>query len=52
MGKKLLTWAAIAFLIFFIVFRPNSAVDVFQSISDGTLGMFAGLREFFTGLVE
>jgi hypothetical protein len=52
MGKKLFVWGAIVFLIFFIAFRPDSAVDVFRSIGDGVMGMFDGFRDFFTGLVE
>ncbi|MDR7280603.1 MULTISPECIES: hypothetical protein [Catenuloplanes] len=49
--KKILTWLGIAFLIFFVAFRPNSAADVFQSLGS-TIGDIAqGFSEFFTSLV-
>lgn len=51
MVKKLLTWAGIAFLIFFIAFRPNSAADVFKSLGGGIMDIAQGFGDFFTSLV-
>jgi len=51
MVKKFLTWAGIAFLIFFIAFRPNSAADVFKSLGGGIVDIAQGFGDFFTNLV-
>jgi hypothetical protein len=51
MVKKVLTWAAIAFLIFFIAYRPNSAADVFKSLGGGIMDIAQGFGDFFTSLV-
>lgn len=32
MVKRVLTWGGVAFLLFFIALRPDSAADVFMSI--------------------
>jgi hypothetical protein len=51
MVKKVLTWAGLAFLIFFIAYRPNSAADVFKSLGGGIMDMAQGFGDFFTNLV-
>lgn len=51
MVKKLLTWLGIAFLIFFIAFRPNSAADVFKSLGGGLMDIASGFGDFFSSLV-
>ncbi|MDG4833505.1 hypothetical protein O7627_29975 [Solwaraspora sp. WMMD1047] len=51
MAKKFLTWGGIAFLIFFIAFRPNSAADVFKSLGGGIVDIAQGFGDFFTSLV-
>ncbi|GAB2946804.1 hypothetical protein ACWDV4_02790 [Micromonospora sp. NPDC003197] len=51
MVKKVLTWGGIAFLIFFIAFRPNSAADVFKSLGGGIVDIAQGFGEFVTNLV-
>ncbi|GAA2706232.1 hypothetical protein ACFY2R_02195 [Micromonospora olivasterospora] len=51
MVKKVLTWAGIAFLIFFVAYRPNSAADVFKSIGGGIMDIAQGFGDFFTSLV-
>jgi hypothetical protein len=51
MVKKILTWGAIAFLIFFIAYRPQSAADVFRSIGGGIMDIATGFGDFFTSLV-
>ncbi|GAB3144170.1 hypothetical protein GCM10027290_21910 [Micromonospora sonneratiae] len=51
MVKKFLTWGGIAFLIFFIAFKPNSAADVFKSLGGGIVDIAQGFGEFVTNLV-
>jgi hypothetical protein len=51
MVKKVLTWMGIAFLIFFIAFRPSSAAEVFKSIGAGLMDIATGFGDFFTNLV-
>ncbi|MEV1287164.1 hypothetical protein SAMN05444365_101489 [Micromonospora pattaloongensis] len=51
MVKKILTWGGIAFLIFFIAFRPDSAADVFKSLGAGIMDIAQGFGDFFTSLV-
>jgi hypothetical protein len=51
MIKKVLTWGGIAFLIFFIAFRPSSAADVFKSLGGGVMDIAQGMGEFVTNLV-
>ena len=51
MVKKVLTWLGLAFLIFFIAYRPNSAADVFKSLGGGIMDVAVGFGDFFTNLV-
>jgi len=51
MVKKVFTWGGIAFLIFFIAFRPDSAADVFKSLGGGLMDIAQGFGDFFTSLV-
>ena len=52
MIKKFLIWAGIAFLIFFIAFRPNQSADVFYSLGNSVMALPRGIMEFFKILVE
>jgi hypothetical protein len=51
MMKTFLKWGAIAFLIFFIAFRPGEAADVVGSLASGILDAANGFSQFFTDLV-
>ncbi|GAA2521092.1 hypothetical protein [Pilimelia columellifera] len=51
MVKKVLTWGGLAFLLFFVAFRPESAAEVFKSIGAAIGDIAQGLGEFFTNLV-
>ena len=51
MVKKILTWGSIAFLIFFVAYRPQSAAQVFKSIGGGIMDIASGFGEFFARLV-
>ena len=49
--KKILTWAAVAFLVFFVAFRPESAGNVVTTIA-GTIGdIGSGFASFISNLV-
>jgi hypothetical protein len=52
MVKKVLTWALVAFLIFFVVSRPTAAAQVVKSIGSGIVGIGVGVSDFFTKLVS
>ncbi|MFI5906463.1 hypothetical protein [Dactylosporangium sp. NPDC051541] len=51
MLKKVLTWGSIAFLIFFVAYRPQSAANVFKSLGGGIMDIATGFGEFFSSLV-
>ena len=51
MVKKVLTWSLIAFLVFFIAFRPGSAADVAKSLGGGIMDIAQGFSDFFENLV-
>lgn len=51
MPRKILTWGGVAFLVFFIMFRPESASEVFKSLGGGIVTIAESLGEFFTALV-
>ncbi|HWH00219.1 MAG TPA: hypothetical protein VNV66_13055 [Pilimelia sp.] len=51
MVKKILTWGGIAFLLFFIAFRPESAADVFKSLGSTVADIGQGLGDFVSSLV-
>ena len=51
MVKKILTWGGIAFLIFFIAFRPDESAEVFKSLGGAIMDIATGFGDFFTNLV-
>jgi hypothetical protein len=51
MVKKILTWGGLAFLIFFVAYRPTSAADVFKSLGGTLQDIAQGLGDFFSNLV-
>jgi hypothetical protein len=51
MVKKILAWGGIAFLIFFIAFRPDESAEVFKSIGGGLMDIATGFGDFFSNLV-
>jgi hypothetical protein len=50
--KKVLTWGGIAFLIFYIAYRPQSAATVFKSIGTSILEVANGFGAFLSALVQ
>lgn len=51
MVKKFLAWASLAFLLFFIAYRPQAAASVFRSLGSGVVDIAEGVGDFFTSLV-
>ena len=51
LAKKILTWGALAFLLFFMAFRPDSAAAMFRSVGGGLMAIAQGLGDFFTSLM-
>jgi hypothetical protein len=51
MLKKVLTWGAVAFLLFFISTKPASAAAIFRSLGNGLVDIANGIGSFFSGLV-
>ena len=52
MVKKVLTWALVAFLVFFVVSRPAAAAQVVKSIGNGLMSMGTAFGNFFQTLVS
>lgn len=51
MGKKLLTWTVIGFLVFFVASRPESAARITRWVGGGLTHLANGFGNFFSGLV-
>jgi hypothetical protein len=51
MVKKVLTWGSVAFLIFFIAYRPQNAAAVAKQIGNGIIDLATGFGDFFSSLV-
>jgi len=49
--KKILTWAAIAFVIFYLVSQPSSAANVVQTVAGGLGSAADSLSTFVNNLV-
>ncbi|MEH1102243.1 MULTISPECIES: hypothetical protein [Micromonospora] len=49
--KKLLIWGSVAFLIYFMAFRPEGAAEMFKAIGAGLMAMAQGLGDFLTSLM-
>jgi hypothetical protein len=52
MVKKVLTWGSIAFLIFYVAYRPQSAAQVFKSIGNNIVDVATGFGTFLSSLVS
>ncbi|MEV4119251.1 hypothetical protein [Micromonospora sp. NPDC049645] len=50
--KKLLTWGFVAFLIYFVAFRPDGAAQMFRTIGAALIAMFQGFGDFLTSLMS
>jgi hypothetical protein len=48
--KKVFLWGGVAFLIYFVAFRPDGAAQVCRSVGGGLMAMAQGMGDFLTGL--
>lgn len=46
MPKKILRWGGLAFLVFFVAYRPQSAAGIVSSIGGGLIDIANGFGEF------
>ncbi|WP_184786054.1 hypothetical protein [Phytomonospora endophytica] len=51
MIKKILTWGGLAFLVFFIAYRPKEASGIVGQIASGIGDAAMGLGDFISGVV-
>lgn len=52
MVKKIATWGGIAFVIFFVAFRPTAAADVVKTLGSTLVDIGSGVGDFFSSLVS
>jgi hypothetical protein len=50
--KKILAWGFLAFLIYFMAFRPDGAAQMFKAIGAALIAIFQGFGDFLTGLMS
>jgi hypothetical protein len=50
--KRILSWSAVVFLVFFIAYRPQSAAQVAKSIGSAIMDLANGFGDFVTQLVS
>ncbi|WP_285667490.1 hypothetical protein [Actinorhabdospora filicis] len=52
MLKKILTWGGLAFLVFFVAYRPKEASNVVGNIGGGIMDAVRGLGDFVSNLLS
>ena len=52
MIKKVLTWGGVAFLIFFVAYRPQDAAEVVKTVGSTIVDIADGVGTFFSDLVK
>lgn len=52
MLKKWITWGGIAFIVFFVAFRPGAAAEAIAVLGNIAVEIFRGVGEFFGSLVN
>ncbi|MFI5832080.1 MULTISPECIES: hypothetical protein [Micromonospora] len=50
--KRILAWGFLAFLIYFMAFRPDGAAQLFRGIGAALMAIAQGLGDFLTGLMS
>lgn len=48
MIKKILVWGVLAFIIFFIAFRPSASMAVVKALGEALIGMGNGIARVFS----
>lgn len=52
MLKKVLVLGGIAFVVFFVAFRPGAAADLVGTLGQTAIDIFEGVGGFFSSLVN
>ena len=52
MLKKWVVWGGIAFIVFFVAFRPGAAADVVKTLGQTAVDIFTAVGQFFASLVN
>ena len=50
--KKVLTWLALAFVIFYIISAPESSADFVRTVGESLGKVVASIANFFDGLLR
>lgn len=50
MPKKILLWAVVAFLIFYLVTQPQGSANIIKGVAGGLAGVARGLAQFVGNL--
>lgn len=49
--QKFLTWAGVAFVVFFVAARPQSAAEIVRTIGSTVVDIGQGFMDFVSSLV-
>jgi preprotein translocase subunit SecG len=52
MLKKVLTWALVIFVVYFVVTRPGSAAGLVKSAGNGLVALGRGFGDFLSRVVS
>lgn len=52
MLKKWFVWGMIAFVVFFVAFKPSSAAGAVKTLGQAAIDIFEGVGGFFSSLVS
>ena len=52
MVKKILKYGGVAFLVYFVAFRPQSAANLVDTVGTGILNTASGIGDFFAMVVS
>lgn len=50
--KKWIVWGMIAFLVFFVAFRPSAAGEAVRFLGNTAVDIFQGVGNFFGSIVD
>lgn len=49
--RRFIAWGGIAFIVFFVAFRPDAALDVVKTLGAVVIDILTGVGDFFSRLV-
>jgi hypothetical protein len=50
MAKNVLTWVSVAFMVYFVAHRPETAANAVKSLGSGLMVVGQGFGDFFVKL--